>query len=175
MDQRRVMYWPPACDFEGFRWLSAQKILVAGNDIWAFRMSYAGELGWEFHMPRSAAWMSTRHVGGRGQACNNRYGSFAMNVMRMEKGFKGAGELTNEVTLKADVCDLRVRIRILEREKTLNTDLPWVCAYQSNLMARLIVIMARLYLSQVAVHHLSCIWTNNRQDISLCLHQTQSR
>ena len=39
---------------EGFRWLSAQKILVAGNDIWAFRMSYAGELGWEFHMPRSA-------------------------------------------------------------------------------------------------------------------------
>jgi dimethylglycine dehydrogenase len=32
------------------------------------------------------------------------YGSFAMNVMRMEKGFKGAGELTNEVTLpEADV------------------------------------------------------------------------
>lgn len=26
-------------------------------------------------------------------------GSFAMKVMRMEKGFKGAGELTNEVTL----------------------------------------------------------------------------
>ena len=32
------------------------------------------------------------------------YGSFAMNVMRMEKGFKGADELTNEVTLpEADV------------------------------------------------------------------------
>ena len=34
----------------GFRWLSAQKITVAGHSIWAFRMSYAGELGWEFHM-----------------------------------------------------------------------------------------------------------------------------
>ena len=32
------------------------------------------------------------------------YGSFAMNAMRMEKGFKGAGELTNEVTVReADV------------------------------------------------------------------------
>jgi dimethylglycine dehydrogenase len=32
------------------------------------------------------------------------YGSFTMNALRMEKGFKGAGELTNEVTLpEADV------------------------------------------------------------------------
>ena len=38
----------------GFRWLSAKKITVAGHSIWAFRMSYAGELGWEFHMPHAA-------------------------------------------------------------------------------------------------------------------------
>ena len=32
------------------------------------------------------------------------YGSFVMNALRMEKAFKGAGELTNEVTLpEADV------------------------------------------------------------------------
>ena len=31
----------------GFRWLSAQQIKVAGHNIWAFRMSYAGELGWD--------------------------------------------------------------------------------------------------------------------------------
>ena len=32
------------------------------------------------------------------------YGSFAMNAMRLEKAFKGAGELTNEATLpEADV------------------------------------------------------------------------
>ncbi|MEM9129594.1 MAG: FAD-dependent oxidoreductase, partial [Pseudomonadota bacterium] len=84
----------------GFRWLSAQEITVAGHKIWAFRMSYAGELGWEFHMPNSACvdvyealWASGERFG------IENYGSFAMNAMRMEKGFPGAGELTNEVTL----------------------------------------------------------------------------
>ena len=59
------------------------------------------------------------------------YGSFAMNVMRMEKGFKGAGELTNEVTLaEADVGRFaRTDKEYLGRDKTLNEDLPWVCAY----------------------------------------------
>jgi dimethylglycine dehydrogenase len=59
------------------------------------------------------------------------YGSFAMNVMRMEKGFKGAGELTNEVTLaEADVLRFaRSDKEYLGKDKTLNTDLPWVCAY----------------------------------------------
>jgi len=41
-------------DNKSFRWLSAQQITVAGHQIWAFRMSYAGELGWEFHMPNAA-------------------------------------------------------------------------------------------------------------------------
>lgn len=59
------------------------------------------------------------------------YGSFAMNVMRMEKGFKGAGELTNEVTLaEADVLRFaRTDKDYLGKSKTLDTDLPWVCAY----------------------------------------------
>jgi glycine cleavage system aminomethyltransferase T len=52
------------------------------------------------------------------------YGSFAMNVMRMEKGFKGAGELTNEVTLaEADVLRFaRTDKDYLGRDKTLNGD-----------------------------------------------------
>ena len=54
-----------------------------------------------------------------------------MNVMRMEKGFKGAGELTNEVTLaEADVLRFASTDKpYLGRDLTLNTDLPWVCAY----------------------------------------------
>ena len=58
------------------------------------------------------------------------YGSFAMNVMRMEKGFKGAGELTNEVTLAdADVLRFaRTDKDYLGGDKTLNTDMAWVCA-----------------------------------------------
>ncbi len=116
----------------GFRWLSAQDINVAGHKIWAFRMSYAGELGWEFHMPNTACLDVYNALWTAGEAhgiadC----GSFAMNVMRMEKGFKGASELTNEVTLaEADVLRFaRADKDYLGRDKTLNTDLPWVCAY----------------------------------------------
>ncbi|WP_420012766.1 FAD-dependent oxidoreductase [Tateyamaria sp.] len=116
----------------GFRWLSAQEITVAGYKIWAFRMSYAGELGWELHMPFAACLDVYNALWAAGQAHGiTDYGSFAMNVMRMEKGFKGAGELTNEVTLaEADVLRFaRTDKDYLGRDKTLNTDLPWVCAY----------------------------------------------
>lgn len=115
-----------------FRWLSAQEITVAGHKIWAFRMSYAGELGWEFHMPNAACLDVYTALWAAGEAHGIAdYGSFAMNVMRMEKGFKGAGELTNEVTLaEADVLRFaRTDKEYLGRDKTLNTDLPWVCAY----------------------------------------------
>ncbi|MEN8896285.1 MAG: FAD-dependent oxidoreductase [Yoonia sp.] len=116
----------------GFRWLSAQQITVAGYDIWAFRMSYAGELGWECHMPHAACldvYIALWAAGEPHQIAD--YGSFAMNVMRMEKGFKGAGELTNEVTLaEADVLRFaRTDKDYLGRDKTLNTDMKWVCAY----------------------------------------------
>ncbi len=116
----------------GFRWLSAREITVAGHNIWAFRMSYAGELGWEFHMPNYAGLdvYTTLWAAGEIHGIAD-YGSFAMNAMRMEKGFKGSGELTNEVTLaEANVLRFaQTDKEFLGRDKTLNTDLPWVCAY----------------------------------------------
>lgn len=114
----------------GFRWLSAQEITVAGHKIWAFRMSYAGELGWEFHMPNAACLDVYTALWASGEVHGIAdYGSFAMNAMRMEKGFKGAGELTNEVTLaEADVLRfVRKDKDYLGRDKTLNTDLRWIC------------------------------------------------
>ncbi len=116
----------------GFRWLSAQQIKVAGHSIWAFRMSYAGELGWELHMPNAACLDVYNALWSAGEPHGIvDYGSFAMNAMRMEKGFKGAGELTNEVTLaEADVLRFARKDKdYLGRDKTLNTDLPWICAY----------------------------------------------
>ncbi len=120
----------------GFRWLTAQEIEVAGHKIWAFRMSYAGELGWEFHIPRESALAVYDALWAAGEAHGIAdYGSFAMNALRMEKGFKGAGELTNEVTLpEADV----MRFAKLDKEylgveatrASAEADaLPWVCAY----------------------------------------------
>ena len=56
-----------------------------------------------------------------------------MNAMRMEKMFKGAGELTNEVTLpEADVMRfVNLDKEFLGKDKTLEnqSNMPWVCAY----------------------------------------------
>ena len=117
-----------------FKWLTAQKITVAGHKVWAFRMSYAGELGWELHMPNAACMDIYDALMAAGQAHGIAdYGSFTMNVLRMEKGFKGAGELTNEVTLpEADVIRFVKRDKaFLGRDATLanEDDMLWVCAY----------------------------------------------
>ncbi|WP_170371818.1 FAD-dependent oxidoreductase [Ruegeria arenilitoris] len=115
-----------------FKWLTAQEIDVAGHRLWAFRMSYAGELGWELHMPRDSALAVYDALWAAGAPLGIAdYGSFAMNALRMEKAFKGAGELTNEVTLaEADVLRFaRTDKEYLGKDRTLNPDLRWVCAY----------------------------------------------
>jgi len=119
-------------DNAAFPWLTAQEITVAGHSLWAFRMSYAGELGWEFHMPRDAALAVYDALWAAGAPLGLAdYGSFAMNAMRMEKGFKGAGELTNEVTLaEADVLRFaRTDKKYIGREATLAPARRFVCAY----------------------------------------------
>ena len=116
-----------------FPWLKAKEIEVAGVKLWAFRMSYAGELGWELHIPRDGALAVYDALWAVGEAHGIQdYGSFAMNSLRMEKAFKGAGELTNEVTLaEADVLRFaRNENDYIGKDKTLNTDyMRWVCAY----------------------------------------------
>ncbi len=122
-----------ALDNTNFRWLTGQQITIAGHQLWALRMSYAGELGWELHMPNAACLDVYTAIEAAGAAYGiTDYGSFAMNVMRMEKGFKGAGELTNEVTLpEADVMRFVDKGKdFLGRDATLaNAKLPWICAY----------------------------------------------
>ncbi|MER8917355.1 FAD-dependent oxidoreductase [Mesorhizobium sp. M0761] len=119
-----------------FPWLTAQKIEVAGQKVWAFRMSYAGELGWEFHASRESlpAIYDALHATGSAFGLVD-YGSFAMNVMRLEKMFKGAGELTNEVTLpEADVMRF-VKLdkpQFAGKQATLEAmqrGPSWICAY----------------------------------------------
>ena len=64
-----------------------------------------GELGWELHGPDENMLVVYDALWAAGEAHGiANYGSFAINVMRMETGFKGADELTNEFTLpEADV------------------------------------------------------------------------
>ena len=123
-----------ALDNAAFPWLTGQEITIAGHQVWALRMSYAGELGWELHMPNDAclAVYETLAAAGAPHGITD-YGSFAMNVMRMEKAFKGAGELTNEVTLpEADVMRfVDTDKAFFGKEATLagGGELPWICAY----------------------------------------------
>lgn len=123
-----------------FPWLSAQHIDVAGQSLLAIRMSYSGEAGWELHGENAKilpVYMALCAAGQSVGLCD--YGSFAMNVMRMEKAFKGAGELTNEVTLpeadvmrfvKLDKPDFVGRdATLVSQQLQLQSQLPWVCAF----------------------------------------------
>ena len=120
-----------------FPWLRAQQIEVAGCSVWAFRMSYAGELGWEFHVPAGDMLTVYDALMAVGEPLGMvDYGSFTMNAMRMEKGFKGAGELTNEVTLpEADVMRFvrmdKAFVGKAATETAIGQDLRYVCAYLS--------------------------------------------
>lgn len=85
---------------ESFPWLTGREIEVAGVPCLALRISYVGELGWELHHPidqMPGLYQAIEHAGaGLGLV---EYGSYAMNVMRIEKAYKAMGaELTTEIT-----------------------------------------------------------------------------
>jgi dimethylglycine dehydrogenase len=89
-----------------FPWLTAQEIAVLGERVRALRVSYVGELGWELHAPIAAlpALYDALWQGGQALGIAN-YGLYAVNTMRLEKGYKAwSSELTNELTmLEADM------------------------------------------------------------------------
>lgn len=98
-------------DSAGFPWLSAQQIEIAGIPVRALRISYVGELGWELHVAMDkqrelfAALMTHRQKYETGW-----YGAFAMNSLRLEKGYRAWGmDLTTERTPLESGLDLFVK------------------------------------------------------------------
>jgi len=91
---------------DAFRWLTGKEIEVAGVPCIALRVSYVGELGWELHHPldRMAELYEAIQEAGAAHGIVD-FGSRAMNVMRIEKGYKAWGsELTTEITpVEADI------------------------------------------------------------------------
>ena len=86
---------------EAFPWLRAREIRIAGHDVRALRVSYVGELGWELHPPIGALPALYDALWERGRALGiANYGLYAVNSMRIEKGYKAwSTELTNELNL----------------------------------------------------------------------------
>lgn len=87
-------------DSASFPWLTSQQIEVAGVSVIAMRVSYVGELGWELYHPiESMAELCERLETAGEEFHIGWFGSYAMNAMRLEKGYKGWGsELTTEIT-----------------------------------------------------------------------------
>lgn len=83
-----------------FPWLSTQIIQCDSADVRAIRVSYAGELGYELHMPvwqLPSIYESLFRVGAEHGLRD--FGGYAFNSMRMEKMYRAWGsEFTEEIT-----------------------------------------------------------------------------
>jgi dimethylglycine dehydrogenase len=83
-------------DKHAFPWMTVQKIILAGVPLLAMRLSYVGELGWELHLPSNGlsqvyeAIMQQGADKGSNKGLVN-FGSYALNAMRVEKGYHGWG------------------------------------------------------------------------------------
>ena len=84
-----------------FRWMSARQIEIAGATTRALRVSYAGELGWELHIPLEQMADVYDAVMSAGEDLGVAdFGMYALNSLRMEKAYRGFGlELSSEVSL----------------------------------------------------------------------------
>lgn len=81
-------------------WLSASEITVAGIPVRALRVSYVGELGWELHVAAEQMRDLFEAIEEVGKSHDLGYfGAYAMNAMRLEKGYAAWGaDFTTERT-----------------------------------------------------------------------------
>jgi len=77
---------------EGFPFMQARDIRIAGFEVFAQRVTYVGELGWEFYLePRVAVQVWDRLMAA-GRTFGIRPGGYrALDSLRMEKGYRYYG------------------------------------------------------------------------------------
>ncbi len=79
------------CDLssEAFPWMSARAIEIGTARVWALRVSYAGELGWELHVPMENLVAVYDRLWEQGEAMGLRdFGLYAMESLRIEKCYR---------------------------------------------------------------------------------------
>jgi len=83
-----------------FPWLSCKNIIIDSATIRVIRVSYAGELGYELHMPNYQLLSIYRSLQRVGEKVGLRdFGGYAFNSMRMEKMYRSWGsEFTEEIS-----------------------------------------------------------------------------
>ncbi|WGW02333.1 GcvT family protein [Tropicibacter oceani] len=82
-------------------WLSWQTAQIAGAEVVLFRVSFAGELGWEIHSRPGDTAAVFDAVWKAGQPHGLRpFGMFALNSLRIEKGYRAwKGDLSTDYTV----------------------------------------------------------------------------
>lgn len=73
-------------------WMSLREISIAGVEVTALRVSFVGELGWELHVDDRdvVSLYEALHDAGADLGLRD-FGSYALNSMRVEKGYHGWG------------------------------------------------------------------------------------
>ena len=83
-----------------FSWLSCRMIQIDSAQVFAMRVSYAGELGWELHMPSWQLISIYESLMEMGEEFGLKdFGGQAFNSMRLEKMYRAYGaEFTEEIS-----------------------------------------------------------------------------
>ncbi|XP_020777288.1 dimethylglycine dehydrogenase, mitochondrial [Boleophthalmus pectinirostris] len=80
----------------GFKFLQCKTIDLAGVSVQAIRISYSGELGWEIYVDQKNMATVYQAIMGAGKDHGiDNFGTYAMNSLRLEKGFRGWGAEMN--------------------------------------------------------------------------------
>jgi dimethylglycine dehydrogenase len=82
-------------------WLTWQTAVIAGAEVYLFRVSFAGELGWEIHsrLADTPAVYDAVMAAGEGHGLRP-FGMFALNSLRIEKGYRAwKGDLSTDYTV----------------------------------------------------------------------------
>ncbi|XP_075303011.1 dimethylglycine dehydrogenase, mitochondrial [Opisthocomus hoazin] len=79
-----------------FKFLQSRHLKLAGIAVTAIRISYTGELGWELYHRKedSVALYSAIMEAGQKEGIDN-FGTYALNALRLEKGFRAWGAEMN--------------------------------------------------------------------------------
>ncbi len=77
---------------DAFGFLDAREVEAGWATVWALRVSYTGELGWELHVPTEFAADLYEKVLAAGEDLGLRHaGAFAFDALRLERGFRSWG------------------------------------------------------------------------------------
>jgi len=88
---------------KAWRFLDAKEIKIGGQKVLAVRITYTGELGWELYIPRQSvpSVYESLLAAGKDEGIGH-FGTLALDVLRIEKGFKMWG---NEMNLDVDAWE----------------------------------------------------------------------